>query len=49
MGWLLIDSTMILLSFAFAATWTVTSAMAAHLPRIVEVFGATLRKQSSPA
>jgi hypothetical protein len=26
---------------AFAAAWTVTSAMAAHLPRIVEVFGVT--------
>jgi MFS family permease len=37
----LIDRTMILLSFAFAAAWTVTSAMAAHLPRIVEAFGAT--------
>jgi predicted MFS family arabinose efflux permease len=36
-----IDRTMILLSFAFAAAWTVTSAMAAHLPRIMEVFGAT--------
>ncbi|UGV24635.1 MFS transporter [Rhodopseudomonas boonkerdii] len=36
-----IDGTMILLSFAFAAAWTVTSAMAAHLPRIVESFGAT--------
>jgi MFS family permease len=36
-----IDRTMILLSFAFAAAWTVTSAMAAHLPRIVELFGAT--------
>src|SRR5450631_3438580 len=35
------DHTMILLSFAFAAAWTVTSAMAAHLPRIVEAFGAT--------
>jgi predicted MFS family arabinose efflux permease len=35
------DRTMILLSFAFAAAWTVTSAMAAHLPRIVEAFGAT--------
>jgi len=32
---------MMLLSFAFAAAWTVTSAMAAHLPRIVETFGAT--------
>jgi hypothetical protein len=36
-----IDRTMVLLSFAFAAAWTVTSATAAHLPRIVEVFGAT--------
>jgi predicted MFS family arabinose efflux permease len=36
-----IDRTMLLLSFAFAAAWTVTSAMAAHLPRIVETFGAT--------
>jgi MFS family permease len=32
---------MVLLSFAFAAAWTVTSAMAAHLPRIVEAFGST--------
>jgi predicted MFS family arabinose efflux permease len=36
-----IDRAMLLLSFAFAAAWTVTSAMAAHLPRIVEAFGAT--------
>jgi predicted MFS family arabinose efflux permease len=36
-----IDRTMVLLSIAFAAAWTVTSAMAAHLPRIVEAFGAT--------
>jgi hypothetical protein len=36
-----IDRTMLLLSFALAAAWTVTSAMAAHLPRIVEAFGAT--------
>ena len=36
-----IDRTMVLLSFAFAAAWTVTSAMAAHFPRIVEAFGAT--------
>ncbi|WP_441279658.1 MFS transporter [Tardiphaga sp. 172_B4_N1_3] len=35
------DRMMVLLSFAFAAAWTVTSAMAAHLPRIVESFGAT--------
>jgi predicted MFS family arabinose efflux permease len=33
-----IDRTMVLLSFAFAAAWT---AMAAHLPGIVEAFGAT--------
>jgi hypothetical protein len=32
---------MVMLSFAFADAWTVTSAMAAHLPRIVEGFGAT--------
>jgi hypothetical protein len=32
---------MVLLSFAFAAAWTVTSAMAAHLPRIVEALGAS--------
>jgi predicted MFS family arabinose efflux permease len=36
-----LDRTMVLLSFAFAAAWTVTSAMAAHLPRIAEAFGAT--------
>ena len=36
-----VDRTMVLLSFAFAAAWTVTSAMAAHLPRIVEAFGST--------
>lgn len=36
-----IDRRMLLLSFAFAAAWTVTSAMAAHLPRIVETLGAT--------
>ena len=36
-----IDRTMVLLSFAFAAAWAVTSAMAAHLPRIIEAFGAT--------
>jgi len=35
------DRTMVLLAFAFAAAWTVTSAMAAHLPRIMETFGAT--------
>lgn len=38
---LAIDRTMILLAFAFAAAWTVTGAMAAHLPRILEAAGAT--------
>jgi MFS family permease len=36
-----IDRTMILLAFAFAAAWSVTGAMAAHLPRILEAMGAT--------
>ena len=36
-----IDRTMILLAFAFAAAWSVTGAMAAHLPRILEANGAT--------
>jgi MFS family permease len=36
-----IDRTMILLAFAFAAAWSVTGAMAAHLPRIVEAAGAS--------
>jgi MFS family permease len=36
-----IDRTMILLAFTFAAGWTVTGAMAAHMPRILEVGGAT--------
>jgi predicted MFS family arabinose efflux permease len=36
-----IDRTMLLLAFAFAAAWTVTGAMAAHLPRILEAAGAT--------
>jgi MFS family permease len=36
-----IDRSMILLAFAFAAAWTVTGAMAAHLPRILEAAGAT--------
>jgi len=30
-----------LLAFAFAAAWSVTGAMAAHLPRILEAAGAT--------
>jgi MFS family permease len=36
-----LDRTMILLAFAFAAAWSVTGAMAAHLPRILEAMGAT--------
>ena len=32
---------MILLAFIFAAAWTVTGAMAAQLPRILEAAGAT--------
>jgi predicted MFS family arabinose efflux permease len=36
-----IDRTMILLAFTFAAAWTVTGAMAAHMPRILETGGAT--------
>jgi MFS family permease len=36
-----IDRTMMLLAFAFAAAWSVTGAMAAHLPRILEAAGAT--------
>src|SRR5207237_4023221 len=36
-----IDRPMVLLDFAFAAAWTVTGAMAAHFPRILEAAGAT--------
>jgi hypothetical protein len=36
-----VDRTMILLAFTFAAAWTVTGAMAAHMPRILETGGAT--------
>jgi MFS family permease len=36
-----IDRTMVLLAFTFAAGWTVTGAMAAHMPRILEAAGAT--------
>lgn len=36
-----IDRAMVLLAFAFSAAWTVTSAMAVHLPRILESMGAT--------
>lgn len=35
------DRAMVLMAVAFAAAWTVTSAMAAHLPRILEAAGAT--------
>lgn len=35
------DRTMWLLAFAFAAGWTVSTAMAAHLPRVLEAGGAT--------
>jgi predicted MFS family arabinose efflux permease len=35
------DSTMWLLGFAFAAGWMVSTAMAAHLPRVLEAAGAT--------
>jgi predicted MFS family arabinose efflux permease len=36
-----IDRTMALLALAFALAWIVTSAMAAHFPRILEAAGAT--------
>ena len=36
-----IDRTMVLLALAFALAWIVTSAMAAHFPRILEAAGAT--------
>jgi MFS family permease len=36
-----IDRTMVLLAFTFAAAWSVTGAMAAHMPRILEAAGAT--------
>ena len=36
-----IDRTMILLAIAFACAWTVTAAMAAHFPRIMEAAGVT--------
>lgn len=36
-----LDRTMLLLGFIFAAVWTVTGAMAAHFPRILEATGAT--------
>jgi len=36
-----IDRTMILLGFAFAAGWTISTGMAAHLPRLLHDLGAT--------
>jgi MFS family permease len=36
-----IDRSMVLLAFTFAAAWSVTGAMAAHMPRILEAAGAT--------
>jgi MFS family permease len=36
-----IDRTMVLLAFTFATAWSVTGAMAAHMPRILEAAGAT--------
>jgi len=36
-----LDRTMWLLAFAFAAGWTISTAMAAHLPRLLEAAGAT--------
>src|SRR6202171_2869360 len=42
-----IDRTMALLAFAFAAAWSVTGAMAAHFPRILEAAGATSAQAST--
>lgn len=36
-----LDRTMIVLGFAFAASWMVVAAMAVHLPRLLEAAGAT--------
>jgi predicted MFS family arabinose efflux permease len=36
-----IDRTMLVLGFAFAASWTVVTAMAVHLPRLLEAAGAS--------
>jgi predicted MFS family arabinose efflux permease len=38
---LTMDRTMWLLAFAFAAGWTISTAMAAHLPRLLEARGAS--------
>jgi predicted MFS family arabinose efflux permease len=40
-GRIAIDRTMVLLAFAFAAAWIMTTGMAAHFPRILEAAGAT--------
>jgi len=44
-----IDRTMVLLAFAFAAAWSVTGAMAAHLPRILEAAEQPPCRQCRPA
>jgi MFS family permease len=44
-----INRTMALLAFIFASAWTVTGAMAAHLPRILEAAGATTLQAVSAA
>jgi predicted MFS family arabinose efflux permease len=36
-----LDRAMVLIAFAMAAAWTVTAAMAVHLPRLMQAFGAT--------
>src|SRR4029434_9806139 len=36
-----IDRPMLVLGFAFAASWTVVTAMAVHLPRLLEAAGAS--------
>src|SRR5690242_15377899 len=44
-----LDRSMILLAFIFATAWTVTGAMAAQLPRILEAAGATTVQAISAA
>jgi hypothetical protein len=41
---LAMDRTMWLLAFAFAAGWTISTAMAAHLPRLLQAMGASERQ-----
>jgi MFS family permease len=43
-----IDRTMLVLGFAFAASWTVVTAMAVHLPRLLEAAGASRRWPQAP-